>query len=442
MALSLEELKRLAETGFRGAVGTGGNVINAIGGLFNNRESTSNSPGSIDWSSTFQNWGGNKAGSGFGLVKVANAAENPPKVIKRNMSGDGGYYDGDGNFTPYFAGTTNLDTSKKQSVTEKQGGGGDNGGGGNDEKGNLESEAERLYNIARNKILSKLQIMKDEAVRLKNSARGSYDFTKGEIGRNYGALQELSKEKLQQAMEGLDREDVNVKNMYGRVAGNVRRAMESAGMKTRMLHRAQGSLGSSFYTDAQTDNLERGTGSLSDNASEEALKRGAIGTQRSSTNTDFAQNDVAIEAEKNALTQRALDDYNTAIANADNLSKNYNIDSVAEIEAADAQLESSLKKINSYISDKSIANQSSGATTGGLAQFAKQYDPVSTISPTLNNNYGINAASKYIADTGSKQYSSNPQSMVSDNSFLNLQNQAKANRLAEEERKRLGYYQA
>ena len=207
-------LKELAELAVRKAAGVAGNAINSIGSKFNSNQSTSNKSGSTDWSATLQNIGGNKVGSGFGLVKVAHAAENPPKVIKRNMSADGGTYDADGNFTPYFPNTTTPDTSKKKSAIDigNVDNGGNGGGNGGGEGESLMDEATRIYNAKKNAILSKLQMMKEEAGRLRTSAKGQFDFTTGEVKKNYGALKNLSKEKLQQALEGLTQEDIGVQN--------------------------------------------------------------------------------------------------------------------------------------------------------------------------------------------------------------------------------------
>lgn len=400
-------LKELAEAAARKVAGFAGNAINTIGSKFNSNQSTSNKSGSTDWSSTLQNWGGNKSGSGFGLVKVAHAAEptQEVKVIKRNMSADGGHYDGDGNFTPYFPGTNTPDNSKKQSVTEKQGGG--NGGGGNGDGGsnvdnNLMSEAEREYLRQKEAIMSRLQMMKEEAGRLRGQATDQYGFATGEISKNYGKLKELSAEKLKQAIEGLTQEDVGVQNTYGRVAGNSRRAMESAITRNRVLHRALGSLGSSFYSNAQGDTTNQGMNAVNDTVSEEAAKRAAIGTQTSAAKTDFATNDVAIGAEETSLKNTALTDYKNATAEADMLEKNYNIDSTDAIKQADNQLTSSLAAIKDYIQTKSLAAANTSTTqanSGVGANFVKSYDAITPIKSTLDNNQNLNNANKFIADT-------------------------------------------
>lgn len=358
------------------------------------------------------NWGGanknnNQTYSPFTLVKPAYASKNTPATttIKRNMSADGGHYDANGNFTPFFPGTTTPDTTKTKKAADignvDDGGNGGGNGGGDGE--NLIDEATRIYNAKKNAILSKLQMMKDEAQRLRGSAKSQWDFTTGEVKKNYDALKNLSKEKLQQALDGLTQEDIGVQNTYGRVAGNARRAMESAITKNRMLHRALGSLGSSFYTNAQGDTTNQGMNAINDTATEEAGKRAAIGTAVSGAKTDFAQNDVAIGAEETQLNNQALKEYNEAIANADNLEKNYNIDSTEAIDEADAKLESSLASIKKYIEDKAIANKAATAPTGTYGTFAKEYNAKSTIQPTLNNNQNLDSDNKFIANasTGS-----------------------------------------
>lgn len=297
---------------------------------------------------------------------------------------------------PY--GTTTPDTTKTRIVTDN-GGNGDGGGEPTyDEQGNLVDEATAEYNRKKNAILSRLQMMKDEAQRLRGSAKGQFDFTTGEVKKNYEALKNLSKEKLQQALEGLSLEDTNVQNTYGRVAGNARRAMESALTRNRMLHRAMGSLGSSFYSNAQGDTTNQGMNTVNDTAVEEAAKRSAIGTAKSKTNTDFAQNDIAIGAEETKLNDDAMKEYNDAIANADMLEKNYNIDSTEAIDEADAKLTSSLEAIKKYVQDKTLATKASGATTGALGNFVKSYDAVTPIKPVLDNTEKYQGANNFIAN--------------------------------------------
>ena len=397
----LSDIRKKAEKIARNLAGKTGSAIDTLGSKFNSNQSTSNKAGSTDWSATLQNIGGNKVGSGFGLVKVAHAAKpivnKSTTTVKRNMSADGGIYDANGNFTPYFVGTTVPDTTKKQIVT---------GDGKNDKdkeptidkNGNLVDAATAEYNRKRSAILSRLATIKEEARRLRGQAKGTWDFTTGEVKKNYDALKKLSGEKLQQALRGLAAEDTDVQNMYGRVAGNARRAMESALMRNRMLHRAMGSLGSSFYLNAQGDTRNQGMNTINDTAVEEAAKRGLIGTAKSKTNTDFAQNDLAIGSEEAKLNQDALTEYNNSVANADLLEKNYNIDSTEAIDEADTKLTSSLEAIKKYLSDKSIANKARTVNTGTLGNFVKSYDAISPIKSTLNTRPNYDNTNQFTAN--------------------------------------------
>ena len=311
----------------------------------------------------------------FGSSPVLGVGNNmPPPISPSNdfsniISTGGGGVGGDGNGGDGNRGGGNNDKNREPTI---------------DENGNLVDAATAEYNRKKSAILSRLATIKEEARRLREQAKGTWDFTTGEVKKNYDALKKLSGEKLQQALRGLAAEDVDVQNMYGRIAGNARRAIESALMRNRMLHRAMGSLGSSFYLNAQGDTRNQGMNTINDTAVEEAAKRGLIGTAKSKTNTDFAQNDLAISSEEAKLNQDALTEYNNSVANADLLEKNYNIDSTEAIDEADTKLTSSLEAIKKYLSDKSIANRAGTVNTGTLGNFVKSYDAISPIKSTLN----------------------------------------------------------
>lgn len=296
---------------------------------------------------------------------------------------------------PFYSGDTSGNVGGKV-------GGGNTGGGnvggnvGIGDNGGF-SDANSEYDRKKASIMSKLQLMKDEAQRLRGSAKGQFDFTTGEVGRNYGALKNLNTEKLNQSLNTLTGEDTNVQNIYGRLGGNTRRAMESALSRNRVLNRAMGSLGSSFYSNSQGDTTNTGMTAINDAGSELAAKRAAIEGQKSATTTDFGQNEVAIGAEENSLKNKALLEYNNAVANADLLEKNYNIDSVEAIDEADNKLASSLQAIRDYVTDKSIATQASGASSGIYGNFVKNYNAKSPIESTLNTNDAVNSANKFIA---------------------------------------------
>ena len=294
--------------------------------------------------------------------------------------------------------------------------GGDPSGG----DGKLVENAKSAYDIAKEAIISRLGMMKEEANRLRTSAKGKYDFASGEIGKNYGALKDLSAEKLKSAYGYLDQEDVGVQNLYGRSAGNSRRAMESALTRNRMLHRAMGSLGSSFYTNAQGDTTNQGMNAVNDLGVEETGKRAQIGTRRSETGIQFAHNDLAIGAEETSLKNQALTDYNEAIGNADLLEKNYNIDSTEAIGQANNQLTSALGQIREYVMSKyqDTANSSlTDSTSGAGANFVKQYDASGGgLRDTLNTAPSVDSSDRYIAGAGNVGV---PQTGGSNISWLN-----------------------
>lgn len=333
------------------------------------------------------------------------------RISEQGGSGGGGG-GGGGGADPY-PGDDKYTT--RYSSSSDSGGGGDGGDGGS---GKSEAQiAKERYEAAKNAIIGRLNMMKQEAERLRGQAKSAYDFGTGEIAKNYGQLKQLSAEKLQQALEALGLQDTQVQNMYGRVAGNARRAMESALTRNRMLSRAMGTLGSSFYSDSQGDTTNQGMNTLNDTAIEEAAKRNAIGTQKSATSTEFAQNDVAIGAEEAQLKQAALDKYNDEIAQADMLQKNYNIDSEAAIAEANANLDSALNQIREYTLQNQGYSGKGYSTTGNtysnLSSSLPKYDAIAPIKSTLDNQENYSGAEKFIANASNVARNGNTNPMDS-----------------------------
>jgi len=140
--------------------------------------------------------------------------------------------------------------------------------------------------------------------------------------------------------------------------------------------------------------------SLNDTAIEEAAKRNAIGTQKSATSTEFAQNDVAIGAEETKLKQDALERYNNEVAQANMLQKNYNIDSEAAISEANSNLDSALNQIREYTLNKQ-ALTTQGSIYNNLSASLPNYNAIAPIQSTLDNKQNYESANKFIADASS-----------------------------------------
>lgn len=294
----------------------------------------------------------------------AQAVENNT-VVKRNMSADGGTYDANGNFTPYFPGTTTPDTSKTVKA------GGNNGGGNGDGTG------QDLLNNANNEkaariaaIKSKLNMMKEIADRDIATATSVRDDLLKSIQEQYGdvggdtGLFGLSKRNRANSIQTLANEDVSLQNKYGVAAGDTRRAYESALGKNRMVARAQGALGSSNYADSQYDTTSTAARSLGSLNNELADKRATIETNKTSTNNWFNQKEIELGTEKTGLVNGANQEYNQRVNAARDLERNFGIDSEEELSKAETEYASKLTAIKDYISNKAIALAQIGATAG------------------------------------------------------------------------------
>lgn len=389
----------------RKAAGTAGAVIDKVTDPFGWSPNTSFGGNKIiDLSATLQNWGGNKSGSGWGIVKPAYAAENTPTntVVKKNMSADGGHYDENGNFTPYFPGTTTLDTSK--TVKNGNGNGGGNGGDGTGQDLLNNANNEKTARIAA--IKSKLNMMKDIADRDIATAGGVRDDLLKSIQEQYGdvggdtGLFGLSKSNRANSIQTLINEDTSLQNKYGVAAGDTRRAYESALGKNRMVARAQGALGSSNYADSQYDTTSTAARSLGSLNNELADKRSTIETNKTSTNNWFNQKEIELGTEKTGLVNGANQEYNQRVNAARDLERNFGIDSEEELSKAETEYASKLTAIKDYISNKAIALAQIGATAGTNKNSLTDYG--NTITTSLNqlnsNNTALDSAASKLSN--------------------------------------------
>lgn len=259
-----------------------------------------------------------------------------------------------------------------------------------------EDAARERYETRKREIESRLQAMKEYAGRLKESAVTARDNTYNTIGDTYAKLKQLIQDKLSDSMKQLDLTDVDVQNTYGRLSGNVRRAMESSLTKGNLLAKALGNAGSSFYQNLQAKNEGQGRANLFDTEAEQAAKRSAVDVQKSSTTSEFGQHEIEAGEEEKDMRNRALEKYNTDIANAELLEKNYNIDSEAAIAQANANLDDAYRQIDIYTRSRTPA-ATSGNTYSAINSKIPTYDAKANIGDEINNNAGQDTAKQYLA---------------------------------------------
>ena len=202
------------------------------------------------------------------------------------------------------------------------------------------------------KIKERVQGMKDSAGRIKEQ-------TLKTIKENYDQLKGLSITKKLSSLGELVREGTNVQNIYGKTAGNARRAMESANTRNRVLARAMGLGGSSFYKDAQDNTTNEGMNSINDSAEEEAAKLAAIEERKATTGKEYDVNDVAIRGEEGTLNTNANENYNNAISNADLVLGTGYADDEEALSGIETDFGSKLTNIAEYLKNLGLAGTSS-----------------------------------------------------------------------------------
>lgn len=322
------------------------------------------------------------------LVKPAYAADQA-----RSYQGGSNLWGNDVSISPAqqqatSAASVSAKTAMNNKIAQQQAGGngGGNGGGGNNpspapnndpnssEYQDWAAVEEAKKRARMDAIISRLNMMKDEARRQKGSAKENYDFTTNTISDTFKGLNQVSQNKRKSSLDALGNEDIGVQNVYGREQGNARRAMESALTRNRMLHRALGSLGSSFYADSQGDTTNQGMNSVNDLGLELADKQSGIKQRTSDTIGNFDTTDLQLTAEEKTLKNDALAKYNDAVAAADMLERNYNIDSEEELSNAEAEFIGNLGKIQDYVQSKQAKIDEINALNSNKAASINAYE--------------------------------------------------------------------
>ncbi len=360
MASWLDELKRKA-------AGTLGKAVDVVGQKVGNILP--------DWnlSESLESYGGGPKDSPFVWVKPAYAANN-----NTSSSGVTGSWDPN----------PNLKTTPSGGYTGSTG------------TFNTDNDANTLRDLAGNEqqsavqaILSHLQMMRDIANRNMGEARGVRDEIKSNIGTTYGSLRDTASTQLNAALDRLRQEGIDVQNLYGRAGGDSRRAFESALTRNRMLNRAQGTLGSSFYTDAQTDTTNRAASAQDDIRTEEAGKQAGIATRTTETDNWFKQKAVEIDQEEASLLGQADSEYQKQVNAAMDMERSYGIDSEEQLRNAENDYASKLQGIKDYIQNKQLTLASIGQKASGIGSAISGYDwSGGGLGETLANTSGLDRA--------------------------------------------------
>jgi hypothetical protein len=265
---------------------------------------------------------------------------------------------------------------------------------------NTDDDANTLRDLAGNEqqsavqaILSRLQMMRDIASRNVGEARGVADEVKGNIRDTYGNLRTSAQSNLNSALSNLQQEGINVENLYGRAGGEARRAFESALTRNRMMNRAQGTLGSSFYTDAQGDTTNKAATAQSDISQEEAGKQAGLGTRTTDTKNWFTQKSTDIDKEEAGLLSDADRELQRQVNAANDMERSYGIDSEEQLQKAEGEYASKLQGIKDYIQNKQLTLMSIGQKAGGLGSAISGYDwKGGGLGDTLANTSGLDRA--------------------------------------------------
>lgn len=371
----------------RKVAGKAGSAIDTVMSPFSPNQSFGGNK-LIDVSATLQNWGGNQAGSGWGIVKPTYAAED------RSSSGATGSWD-EGGYTPLAD-----DPYGRQVLSGDTGGntgGGYNPSGGNvgtdGSVGTLVDNAQEARQSELSGILSRLSLMRDIAGQKISRAGQVRDNIVSSIGNQYNTLRQSAQNKRDTSLETLGQEDLNVQNLYGRAGGNARRALESALTRNRMLARAMNRLNSSFYDDMQANTNESGARTIADIGTEEAGKRAGIGTRMTETKNWYDEQALNLDQEESDLKLQAEAEYNDKIDEASFMERAYGVDALDEARAAEDNYKSRLSQIDQYIENKALRLAEISAIAGNSAGAINAFSAVNPqLQTLLSNAKALNSA--------------------------------------------------
>jgi hypothetical protein len=360
---------------------------------------------------SLQNYGGNTSGP-IVWAKPVYAADTP--IISDYSGGGGGGGGGAGGDTyrapntsyndqPSFMNPMPTTTNRDQIIqnmidkggydrtTAEQVYSGDPGKY-NQEFGTLVGNAQDARQSALNGILARLNLMRDVAGRNIEKARGVRDEVVGNIGTTYQNLKTSAENRKNTSLENLSQEDLNVQNLYGRAAGNARRAIDSALTRNRMLARAMNRLNSSFYDEMQSGTNETGARIIADIGTEEADKRSGIATRTTETKNWFEEQATNIEREEAQLKSQAEREYQDQVDEAVFAERAYGIDALEEAQNAENVYQSKLAQIDQYIQNKALRLAEISATAGDRAGVINSFAAISPqLQQKLANATALNA---------------------------------------------------
>jgi hypothetical protein len=221
-----------------------------------------------------------------------------------------------------------------------------------DGKGGWIAQAQQNAEDARSQTLAAIQnrlnAARETASGVRNRAKESFDYLTKSISERYPALIDSTEQKKTSALTTIGQQATDTANAYERANMQTRRASENAALQTRMNARAGNRLGSSFYNDAIGQNKEALSTQLGASNLEAISKRSAYDTQKNDTTQYY--NDAIREIQNTAkdAEQQAYQEYQGAVAQADQLEKAGLLDFGEGVAQAEQNLQSRLSQIDAY----------------------------------------------------------------------------------------------
>lgn len=309
-------------------------------------------------------------------------------------------YQGGSNIRPYqtdFSGTVNYanlgngglqPTGQVQGANTYQPSGG-GGGQPQQQQSIMDSVTDNTQNHYQN-LLSNAQGLYDHrAAELNNQLGGlgrEKDSLLDRIGSTYGGLVQTAQDTLTKNLGALDNRRGEVNQQYDVSRTNVGRLLMDQQRMNRVLARSQGTLGSSYYGNLQTDAGRDATQRVAGLNTEEQSKLDAIGDAIVNAQTDTNTKIQSLEEAKGHAETEIINKYQTMANSIRNDLRFNERDRLDALDAVNNRMASALDNIQLTMMQYSAMASGLGNTANQWTNQIQSFDPFGQIQGTLDNS--------------------------------------------------------
>lgn len=268
-------------------------------------------------------------------------------------------------------------------------GGGGGGGGAQPAAGALDAIGNNVRSMYEEQLGRARSLYDARASELNNQLGGlgrEKDTMLDRIGSTYRGLTQSAQDTLTKNVGALNNRRGEVEQTYDTSRTNVGRLLGDQQRMNRVMARAQGTLGSSYYGNMQSGAGREATQRIAGLNTEEVGKLDAIGDAILNAETDTNSKIQALKEEQ-ALQERETINKYTTLANAIQNDLRFNErDRLEALDAVNSRLSSALDQISNTMMQYQAAAGNLGNVAGNWNNSIQSFNPFGTIQQTLDNS--------------------------------------------------------